>query len=199
VKRGRFSRRFVVRLLVILLATATVVQLTIHRASGAADDHAPSSSDLPLKIVGDIPLPGRATRFDYESYDPDRYLLFIAHLGDSEVIVIDTLEARIVGRIPNLSDVYGVLVVPELSRVYATATGTNEVVAIDEAGTKIVARVPGAVYPDGLAYAPDVHKLYVSDEKRATETVIDVRRNSRVATVRSVQLFDEGSSRVESA
>jgi hypothetical protein len=30
-----------------------------------------------LTHVADIPLPGRATRLDYESYDPDRHLLFI--------------------------------------------------------------------------------------------------------------------------
>ncbi|MET3653154.1 YncE family protein [Dyella japonica] len=38
-------------------------------------------------------------------------------------------------------------------------------------------------YPDGMAYAPDVHKLYVSDEHGGTDTVIDVRTNTRVATI----------------
>jgi DNA-binding beta-propeller fold protein YncE len=139
--------------------------------------------DLPLKHVGDIPLPGRATRLDYESYDPGRHLLFIAHLGDSEVIVFNTQEARVVGRISNVADVHGVLVVPQLSRVYASATGTNEIVAIDEASMKVVARMPGGIYPDGMAYAPGLHKLYVSDETGGTETVIDVRTNNRVGTI----------------
>lgn len=34
-----------------------------------------------------------------------------------------------------------------------------------------------------MAYAPQAHKLYVSDETGATETVIDVRSNQRVATI----------------
>ena len=34
-----------------------------------------------------------------------------------------------------------------------------------------------------MAYAPEVHKLYVSDEHGDTETVIDVRTNTRVATI----------------
>ena len=42
---------------------------------------------LPLTHVADIPLPGRPTRLDYESYDPGRHLLFMSHLGDGEVIV----------------------------------------------------------------------------------------------------------------
>lgn len=150
-------------------------------SSAAADDL--SLDHLPLKHVADIPLPGRATRLDYESYDPDRHLLFIAHLGDGEVIVFDTHSSRVVGRIPAVSSVHGVLAVPELSRVYASATGTDEVLAIDETTLKIVARMPGGHYPDGMAYAPEAHKLYVSDETGETETVIDVRSNRRVTTI----------------
>ncbi|MEX3925085.1 YncE family protein [Paraburkholderia sp. BR10936] len=139
--------------------------------------------NLPLKHIEDVPLPGRASRFDYESYDPGRHLLFIAHLGDSEVVVFDTLASRVVARVAGVSAVHGVLAVPELSRVYASATGTNEIVAIDERTLKITARVPGGVYPDGMAYASDARRLYVSDETGETETVIDVPGNRRIATI----------------
>jgi DNA-binding beta-propeller fold protein YncE len=138
---------------------------------------------LPLRHVADIPLPGRTTRLDYESYDPARHLLFIAHLGDGEVIVFDAGASRVIARIADVASVHGVLAIPEMSRVYASATGTDEIVAIDEATLKIVARMPGGHYPDGMAYAPEVHKLYVSDETGNTETVIDVRDNARVATI----------------
>jgi DNA-binding beta-propeller fold protein YncE len=154
--------------------------LPIERST-AADEL--SSGGLPLRHVADVVLPGRPTRFDYESYDPTRQLLFIAHLGDGELIVFDTASSRVAGRIPGVSSVHGVLVIPELHRVYASATGTNEIVAIDETTLKIVARTPGGHYPDGMAYAPESHKLYVSDETGETETVIDVQRNQRVATI----------------
>lgn len=120
---------------------------------------------------------------DYASYDPARHLLFIAHLGDSTVIVFDTRAKRVVARIAGISQVHGVLAVPALDRVYATATGTNQLVAIDENTLKLVARMPAGVYPDGIAYAPAVHKLYVSDERGGTDTVIDVRTNTPVATI----------------
>jgi YVTN family beta-propeller protein len=110
-------------------------------------------------------------------------LLFIAHLGDSEVIVVDTEAHRVVKRIATVSHVHGVLAIPELGRVYASATGTNEVVAIDESTLQIIARMPGGTYPDGLAYSPEAHKVYVSDEHGGTDTVIDVVTNARVATV----------------
>jgi YVTN family beta-propeller protein len=136
-----------------------------------------------LQPVTDVPLGGNTTRLDYESLDPGRHLLFIAHLGDSAVIVFDTHAQRVITRIPGITKVHGVLAIQELGTVYASATGTNEVVAIDEGTLKITARIPGGVYPDGMAYAPEVHKLYVSDEHGGTDTVIDVRTNARVATI----------------
>jgi len=159
-----------------------VLGASTYFASGTNDDAA--SGDLPLKQVADVPLGGRSTRLDYASLDPVRHLLFIAHLGDGEVIVFDTRAGRVVARIPDVASVHGVLVIPELSRLYASATGSNEIVAIDETTLKVTARMPGGTYPDGMAYGPGAHKLYVSDETGETETVIDVRSNTRIATIR---------------
>ena len=111
-----------------------------------------AATGLPLESVADVPLGGHTTRLDYESIDPSRHLLFIAHLGDSAVIVFDTQAQRVVSRITDVSKVHGVLAIPELGRVYASATGTNEVVVIDEASLKITARMPGGTYPDGMTY-----------------------------------------------
>lgn len=147
----------------------------------AAD--ADAGPNQPLIHVADVPLGGNTTRLDYESLDARRHLLFIAHLGDSAVIAFDTQARRVVTRIPGVSKVHGMLAIPELGTVYASATGTNEVVAIDEGTLKVTARVPGGVYPDGMAYASEVHKLYVSDEHGDSDTVIDVRTNTRVTTI----------------
>lgn len=157
---------------------AAVLMVSAIALAPAADRPA-----LPLEVVADVPLGGNTTRLDYESIDAGRHLLFIAHLGDSAVIVFDSQKQSVVSRIGDVSHVHGVLAIPELGRVYASATGTNEVVAIDEATLKITARVPAGVYPDGMAYAPEVHKLYVSDEHGDTDTVIDVTTNTRVATI----------------
>jgi YVTN family beta-propeller protein len=174
----RMNRRLTPATLVILLMG---LGIGINRYSQAAD--AIRTGDLPLKHVADIPLPGNATRLDYQSFDPLRKLLFIAHLGDGEVIIFDMHDSSVTGRIPDISSVHGVLAIPELSRVYASATGTNEIAVIDETTLKVVSRIPGGTYPDGMAYAPDAHKLYVSDETGETETVIDVRTNTRITTL----------------
>lgn len=138
---------------------------------------------LPLTTIADVPLTGGTTRWDYASLDPATHRLYLAHLGDSEVVVFDTKDQKVIADVANVRHVHGVLFVPELNRVYASATGTDEVVVIDPLNLKITARVPAGDYPDGMAYAPDVHKLYVSDEHGGTDTVIDVRTNTRVATI----------------
>ncbi|VXC69263.1 conserved hypothetical protein [Burkholderia sp. 8Y] len=176
----RHSRRFRSLTGAALLA-AFIVHVLLPRVAAAAEPD--NATPLPLQHVADIPMPGRTSRFDYESGDPERHLLMIAHLGDGEVVAFDTHDARVISTIKNVSAVHGVLVVPELSRVFASATGTNEIVAIDEKTLTVVARMPGGAYPDGMAYAPDVHKLYVSDETGKTETVIDVSSNRRVKTI----------------
>jgi YVTN family beta-propeller protein len=99
------------------------------------------------------------------------------------VIAVDTQAHRLIKRIANVAAVHGVLSIPELGRVYASATGTNEVVAIDEKTLEVTARMPGGSYPDGLAYSPETHKVYVSDEHGGTDTVIDVLTNTRVGTI----------------
>lgn len=164
-------------------ALASVVLLALATSMPVCSQAGDAGSRLPLTTVADVPLPGNATRWDYASLDAKRHHLFLAHLGDSAVVVFDTAKRKVIGTIPGVSHVHGVLYVPQLDRVYASATGTNEVVAIDARTLKIVARTPGGDYPDGMAYAPEVRKLYVSDEHGGTDTVIDTSSNKRIATI----------------
>jgi YVTN family beta-propeller protein len=142
-----------------------------------------SSSPLPLRTIADIPLAGGSSRLDYESLDQRAGLLFIAHLGAGMVSVLDTRSNRIVANIPHVAGVHGVLAVPALGRVYASATDDDQVAVIDERNRRVVARIPGGDYPDGLAYDPVAHTVFVSDESGGTDTVIDTRTNRRIATI----------------
>lgn len=159
------------------------------------------AAHLALRPVADIVLPGNANRLDYQSLDAARHLLFVAHLGDSEVIVVDTYRRRVVGIVRGISSVHGVLAVPELNKVYASATGTDRVVAIDESTLKVVAVVPGGTYPDGIAFDPLNRHLFVSDERGETDTVIDATTNRRIATIpiggeAGNTQYDSGSRRI---
>jgi DNA-binding beta-propeller fold protein YncE len=138
---------------------------------------------LPLKTVVDIPLSGRASRLDYQSFDPASGRLYIAHLGDDMLTVFDTASQKVIGDVGDVKHVHGVLAVPELHRVYASATGTNELAVIDDQSLKIVARIPAGDYPDGIAYASKEKKIYVSDLHGKTDTAIDPMTNKLIATI----------------
>jgi YVTN family beta-propeller protein len=132
-----------------------------------------SDAPLPIRPVTEIALPGDNSRFDYASLDAQRGLLFLAHLGASEVVEVDVRAGRVVRTIPNVAQVHGVLVVGSLNRVYATATGANQVLAIDENTGDVLAHAPTGQYPDGLAYDPRRNAVWTTNETAGSETVVD--------------------------
>ncbi len=164
------------------VARALVLIVAFAAALGAWRAYGPSGPSLPLHVLARVALSGDTGRLDYESLDPERGLLFIAHLGDNAVIAFDTRRERVVATIPGTDSVRGVLVVPSLHRVYAAAAGSGEVVAIDEDTDAILARVPAGDV-DGLAYDPKTREIFVSDESGSADVVIDTRTNRAVARI----------------
>lgn len=139
-----------------------------------------------LSEVVDVPLPGRATRFDYQGLDPKTGKLFLSHMGDGELVVFDIKKRKVIASLPGFPETTGVLAIPELHEVYASVPGNHEVAIVDSKTLKEIARVPAGDFPDGLAYAPKAHKVFVSDESGGRETVIDT------TTHKGVEMIDMG-------
>lgn len=139
--------------------------------------------NLDLRVVAEIPLPGPANRFDYQSYDPTTHRLYMNHMDAGETLVFSTDSDRMIGRISGVSRATGVLVIPSLHRVYVSAAGTHEVVGVDDRTLRIVQRIGGIRFPDGIAYDPDVGKLFVSDESGSADVVIDANTGKKLATI----------------
>src|SRR5215470_2137457 len=113
------------------------------------------SSSAPLRVVADVPMPGPAVRFDYQSLDPSSGRLYIAHMNADQLVVFDTQSRKVVANLDGFARVHGVWAVPDLGRVYASATGKKQVNVVDMASLKTLASVGPVTYPDGLAYAPE--------------------------------------------
>ena len=192
-------RRLALVAALVLVATACTVQASRPVASPSASTSAVGPPGL--HVVARIRLPGGNSRFDYASLDPGRGLLFVAHLGASQVVEINIRTHQVVRTIPGLPQVHGVLVVPALHRVYATATGANMVVRIDEGTGQILGRTATGAYPDGLAYDPANGTIWATNESGGSETIIDAATGAPRGTVRlggeaGNVAYDPGSGRM---
>jgi YVTN family beta-propeller protein len=177
-----------------LLIAAALLLLSATSASA-------QSTAVTLQKQADYPLPGDTSRYDYLGFDPTSHRMYIAHLGQGVVHVFDTQTKQLVGTVDRVPGVHGVLALPELGVVYASATNENTIKVIDSQSLSIVATIPGGDYPDGLAFVPSLGKLYVSDERGGTETVIDTASHEVVATIplggeAGNSVFDPRSGRI---
>ena len=136
-----------------------------------------------LVLVREIPLPGPANRFDYQSVDPGSGRIYMNHMNAGRTIVFDADSGRVMREITGLPRATGVLAVPSHHQVYVSAAGAHEVVIIDDRTLEAVSRVRDIDFPDGIAIAPEADKVFVSDERGSADVVIDARTRAKRATI----------------
>lgn len=179
-----------------LLAVAVVACLA------AANPRPGSGSAGPvLRRIADVPLPGPAVRFDYQSLDTAANRLYISHMNAGELVAFDVASRKVAGVVTELPRTTGNWCVPSLGKVYASVTARHQVAVIDAATLRVVRRVGNIGFPDGIAFAPGVKKIYVSDESGGGELVIDGVADSVVTTIElggeaGNTIYDPGSGHV---
>ncbi len=136
-----------------------------------------------LRFVREIPLPGPANRFDYQSVDPASGRIYMNHMNAGSTIVFDADNGKVMTEIKDLPRATGVWAVPSHHQVYVSAAGAHEVAIIDDRTFKIASRVDGIRFPDGIAYARDADKVFVSDESGGADVVIDPKTSRKRSTI----------------
>jgi DNA-binding beta-propeller fold protein YncE len=128
-------------------------------------------------------MPGPAARFDYQCLDAEGGRLYISHMNADQLVVFDITTRQVVANLDGFKRVHGVIVVPEINRVYASITGEHAMAVVDSKSLQTIAK-PGPInYPDGLAYAPKVKRVFVSDERGDTDAVVDATNNTLVKSI----------------
>lgn len=153
------------------------------------------------KTVADIPMPGPAVRFDYQSLDVEHGRLYISHMNANQLVVFDTRARRVVANLDGFSRVHGVIAVSEIGRIYASATGDHQVAVVDMSDLKTIATAGPIDYPDGLAYSPTTRRVFVSDEHGGVDAVIDATTNKLIAKISlgggaGNTVYDPGSGKI---
>jgi DNA-binding beta-propeller fold protein YncE len=142
--------------------------------------------------VGDFALGESTSRTDYESIDAAARRLYIAKMGAGQLVVFDLEANKAIAQLDGFPKITGVLVVPDLHKVYASVPGAgllpslsvglgmvglssgHGALAVRDAQTlKEIARLPAGVFPDGIAYDAKDKRVFVSDELGSAVTVID--------------------------
>lgn len=136
-----------------------------------------------LKLVREVPLPGPANRFDYQSVDPATGRIYMNHMNAGRTIVFDANSESVITEIMDLPVATGVWAVPSHHQVYVSAAGAHQVAIIDDRTLKVISRVGGIRFPDGIAYARAVDKVFVSDESGGADVVIDPNTSKKRSTI----------------
>jgi DNA-binding beta-propeller fold protein YncE len=153
-------------------------------ASWRAPSRARQSAPKPgLQLVREMPLPGPANRFDYQSVDPASGRIYMNHMNAGRTIVFDADSGKVITEIMDLPRATGVWAVPSHHQVYVSAAGAHEVAIIDDRTFKVVSRIGAITFPDGIAYAREADKVFVSDENGGTDVVIDPNTNKKRSTI----------------
>jgi YVTN family beta-propeller protein len=163
----------------VVLVVSVILSFIVFRIPSSLS----TSSSFSIQTLANVPLTGGLPRFDQQSLDPNTKLLFIAHSGANDVIVFDTSAKRVLRQISGISHAHGVLVIPELKRVYVSDSLDNLVFAIDETNFSIITKIAVGPKPDMIAYDPVDHKLFVSNELGQSDTVIDTQTEQPVGTI----------------
>ena len=146
----------------------------------AATQRAPAPG---LELVREMPLPGPANRFDYQSFDPSTGRIYMNHMNAGRTIVFDADSNRVLTEIPNVPRATGVLAVPSHHQVYISAAGAHEVAIVDDRTFEITHRVGGIRFPDGIAYAANADKVFVSDESGGVDVAIDAATGTKRSAI----------------
>ena len=132
-----------------------------------------------LSLVSDVPLPGGATRFDYQEIDAAKGQLVVAHMNDNAVLVLSLADGSVRAQLPNIPTPRGVAVADDAGLIFVTSTPSH-LVLIDNTSLTEVTRVATGTSPDGDAWDPDDKIVGVSDQgDGALSLIADAGRGTR--------------------
>jgi hypothetical protein len=148
----------------------------------------PLPEGLKAKGAPDSLAPGQSQNFDnfdFQAIDPTMHLLFIAHTGpipypysfqdptfhwdnpadiarDGNILVVDLQQQKLVGRVP-IPRVFGLVVAPELHKVFAASSEPSRIYSFDEPSSTNIKflQLDEDEGPDTMSYDPLTHKLFM--------------------------------------
>jgi DNA-binding beta-propeller fold protein YncE len=120
------------------------------------------AEDMPLQLVGSIPLPGVTGRIDHMAVDAATNRLFIAAYGNNSLEVVDLRKGKWVRSIPRLREPQGVVFVAESSRLVVSNGGDGACLVFDADTLELITRIDFQEDADNLRYDAAAQQLYIA-------------------------------------
>jgi YVTN family beta-propeller protein len=140
----------------------------------------PVFSQQQFKIAERVKLGGEGF-WDYLTYDPDGRRLFITR--GSHVMVLDANSLKVTGDIPDLSQIHGVALAPELNRGFVSNGGDNSVTIFDLKTLAKLGSVKVGDHPDAILYDPFSKHVFTFNARSQDSTVVDASSGKVAGTV----------------
>ena len=179
------------------LCTALLGTLAASQPAQPAPNRVISASArLPLVLIQDVELPGRATRFDYQDIDPKLGQLVLSHMNDGEVLFLRLSDGSVLARLTGIPVARGVAVASEIGRVFVTSS-PHSLVMIDSRTMKETSRVATGNGPDGVAWDASDQVVGVSDQSDGALSLLSAagsgaRRALKLGNETGNVVFDRG-------
>lgn len=125
--------------------------------------------------------PGGKEYWDYITFDASTRRLYISH--NTEVKVVDADTGAIVGSVPDLKRVHGIVVMDDLGRGFISDGGADEVVVFDLKTLKATGHIKTGGNPDCIIYDPASKHIFTMNGKTSDASVIDPASGTVVATI----------------
>ena len=129
--------------------------------------------------AGEIAV-GGVGRFDYLHVDSAAKRLYLSH--GQEVVVIDTANQSVVGKISDTPGVHGIFVVPN-GHGFITNGAEAKVSVFDTKTLQTLMKVETGVNPDAITYDPGNKEIYSLNHTGKSVTVIDAATSKVTATI----------------
>ena len=138
-----------------------------------------------ISDVETIDLPGVSGRIDHMAVDVKNKRLFVAALGNNTVEVIDLALHRVIKSIAGFDEPQGLLLIPDLHKLFVTNGGTKFVHVYDSETLALREQIELREDGDNIRFDLLTQRAYIGcgSGKDAALVAIDVRSNGRLTDI----------------
>lgn len=155
------------------------LRMLLLAALGAATAAAQTRSG-PYHLLKTIPVGGTGG-WDYVTVDPRGHRVYVSHA--TEIVVIDTEQDAVVGKIADTPGVHGIALAPRFDRGFSSDGRENKVGVVDLKTLKVVSRIDAGTNPDCIIYDSRENEVYAFNGRSHSATVIGADSEQVAATI----------------